>query len=467
MISERFNKAIRAYEDNIPPIAQTRLINDELPPVGMDSDGIVEHESRRDRDIQPHPRAASTEAARMPSPPAEEVESLDVVAEVLQQESHPSDTATITSVSTASFVISMFGEDDISHNHPPMSARARPTCSTTLSDVDVNTTPSISTQSDCAVAQKSAQESLGFADESAVETGTKYKSHKVLLAGLYDKNNQVFEKRSRSSVNSVCSHEPPTQRPRRGGSIKGDNVGAGDSTIDEKTDDFADAGEESESQVAMMCESIASISVDGTGTRSFKSKGRRQQATPEKGLFATSNKSTTQPRPTMSVPRLGIGPIANPHRNDVLCEGHIIDLFDNVQFRKVMVAHKKEYLFKTTTIERVRIAVRIVELIRAKDPQGRFLEIDGDTGLWFDIGDIEAISRTGQALRRALAGDASSTTNYSETVVALDQLLRIFNRTEISSVSSISGSSKQSSNVTNMSQSMAAASLSSDGISHP
>jgi len=128
-------------------------------------------------------------------------------------------------------------------------------------------------------------------------------------------------------------------------------------------------------------------------------------------------KSTAQPRPVLNVPPRGIGPIANPNENDVLCGrgGRINSHAGNVKFRDVINARKKEYLAPTTKkLEKAHIAAAIVNDIRAMDPPGRFLKEDRDTHLWFDIGDAKAIKKTGQALREdapdirhELEGDSS------------------------------------------------------------
>lgn len=113
-------------------------------------------------------------------------------------------------------------------------------------------------------------------------------------------------------------------------------------------------------------------------------------------------KSTAQPRPVLNIPPRGIGPIADPNENDVLCGrgGRINSHAGNVQFREVIQSRKKEYLAPTTKkLEKAHIAAAIVNEIRGMNPPGRFLKEDRDTGLWFDIGDAKAIKKTGQALR--------------------------------------------------------------------
>eukprot|EP00934_Nitzschia_sp_Nitz4_P007855 Nitzschia sp. Nitz4//scaffold337_size18511//2857//4623//NITZ4_008779-RA/size18511-processed-gene-0.7-mRNA-1//-1//CDS//3329548307//7845//frame0 len=139
----------------------------------------------------------------------------------------------------------------------------------------------------------------------------------------------------------------------------------------------------------------------------YRKKQRRQAAADVvESIWNNDNnngrKSTAQPRPQITVPPRGIGPIVDPNNNDVLCGrgGRINSHTGNVQFRDIINSKKKEYLAPSTKkLEKAHIAAAIVYDIRAMDPPGRFLKEDRDTGLWFDIGDVKAIKKTGQALR--------------------------------------------------------------------
>lgn len=72
----------------------------------------------------------------------------------------------------------------------------------------------------------------------------------------------------------------------------------------------------------------------------------------------------------------------------------------NVQFRDIVNDTKKDYLAKSTKkLEKAHIAAGVVQQIRNMDPPGRFLKEDGDSGMWYDIGDAKAIKKVGQALR--------------------------------------------------------------------
>lgn len=111
--------------------------------------------------------------------------------------------------------------------------------------------------------------------------------------------------------------------------------------------------------------------------------------------------STAQPRPRVAIPAYGIGPIACPTQNDVLSGrgGRINAHAGNVQFRQILVGKKKTYLGKETKkLAKAFIAFDVVEQIRHLNPPGRFLKQDHN-GLWWDIGDIRAIKKVGQALR--------------------------------------------------------------------
>jgi len=124
---------------------------------------------------------------------------------------------------------------------------------------------------------------------------------------------------------------------------------------------------------------------------------------------ASDRKSTAQPRPVLNVPPRGIGPITDPNENDVLCGrgGRINSHAGNVQFRDIIHSKKKEYLAPSTKkLKKAHIAAGIVNNIRTMDPPGRFLKEDRGTGMWFDIGDADAIKKTGQAIREQIGSRA-------------------------------------------------------------
>lgn len=138
-----------------------------------------------------------------------------------------------------------------------------------------------------------------------------------------------------------------------------------------------------------------------------KRQRRQAAAVTVESIWGNNNanmgrKSTAQPRPVLTVPPRGIGPIVDPNENDVLCGrgGRINQHTGNIRFRDVIASKKKDYLAPSTKkLEKAHIAAAIVNGIREMEPPGRFLKEDRDTGLWFDIGDAKAIKKTGQALR--------------------------------------------------------------------
>lgn len=92
--------------------------------------------------------------------------------------------------------------------------------------------------------------------------------------------------------------------------------------------------------------------------------------------------------------------IANPHPNDVLCGrgGGSNNHPGNEAFRLLVNEVKLPYV-NCPKREKPLIARRIVEAVRNQSPPGRFLQKDGETGFWNDIGDGRAREKTSQALR--------------------------------------------------------------------
>lgn len=103
------------------------------------------------------------------------------------------------------------------------------------------------------------------------------------------------------------------------------------------------------------------------------------------------------------VPARGIWTIADPNKNDVLCgrSNRLHNHAGNVQFREIVASNRMRYTSKSTKkAEKANIATHIVQQIRSMTPSGRFLKEDPKTGLWFDIGDVKAIKKVGQELRK-------------------------------------------------------------------
>lgn len=93
--------------------------------------------------------------------------------------------------------------------------------------------------------------------------------------------------------------------------------------------------------------------------------------------------------------------ISDPNKHDVLCGrgGNTFKHYGNSTYRELVNLNKKLYL-SVKKKEKCRIAQAIVEAIRYRQvPNGRFLEKEAGTGLWNDIGDEKAVSKTSQALR--------------------------------------------------------------------
>mmetsp|Transcript_5754 Transcript_5754/g.14377 ORF Transcript_5754/g.14377 Transcript_5754/m.14377 type:complete len:528 (+) Transcript_5754:156-1739(+) len=145
----------------------------------------------------------------------------------------------------------------------------------------------------------------------------------------------------------------------------------------------------------------------------------------------SARKSTAKPRPVLNIPPKGIGPIADPNVNDVLCGrgGRINSHAGNVQFRDIIHSKKKAYLAPTTKkLEKAHIAAAIVNDIRTMNPPGRFLKEEKGTGMWYDIGDAKAIKKTGQALREdapdirpAIDGEGGSSGDEKKTGMVKSQ----------------------------------------------
>ena len=97
-----------------------------------------------------------------------------------------------------------------------------------------------------------------------------------------------------------------------------------------------------------------------------------------------------------------VGTITDPNKNDVLCGrgGRINSHVGNVQFRSIIQSKKSKYLVQNTPAGKTPIVAGIVNnTIRAQNPAGCFLQLDKNTGLWFEIGDAQAYTKTGQGLR--------------------------------------------------------------------
>jgi len=100
-------------------------------------------------------------------------------------------------------------------------------------------------------------------------------------------------------------------------------------------------------------------------------------------------------------PKYG-GPVRQPNSNDVLSgRGRHIDTHDgNVYFRHLVATYRETYLSPDTKKrDKVIIANQLVKEIRNMNPAGRFLEKDKADGRWYEIGDVRARKKAGQAMR--------------------------------------------------------------------
>lgn len=92
--------------------------------------------------------------------------------------------------------------------------------------------------------------------------------------------------------------------------------------------------------------------------------------------------------------------------NDVLCGrgGRVNSHSGNVKFRMLVREHRDTYLSKKTKkLDKVKIADKIVNIIRNRNPPGRFLKESNDDTEdgWYDIGDFKAGKKAGQAMRES------------------------------------------------------------------
>lgn len=96
--------------------------------------------------------------------------------------------------------------------------------------------------------------------------------------------------------------------------------------------------------------------------------------------------------------------IRTPHPHDVLAGrgGGINSHEGNKVFREHVKVFKNAYNLAACKAEKARVARKVVELVQAQNPPGRFLQRDSDTGVgsyWTEIDDAKAMAKTSQALR--------------------------------------------------------------------
>ena len=126
------------------------------------------------------------------------------------------------------------------------------------------------------------------------------------------------------------------------------------------------------------------------------------------------------------------GIVLEPNKNDVLSGrgGRINAHPGNVQFRDLVKQYRGIYLSpETKKLEKVKVATKLVDIVRSMDPPGRFLKED-ENG-WVEIGDARARKKAGQAMRekadeishvQANSPATNSTYNYIATSLSPQQL---------------------------------------------
>lgn len=95
------------------------------------------------------------------------------------------------------------------------------------------------------------------------------------------------------------------------------------------------------------------------------------------------------------------GSIHSVSKNDVLCGrgSGPNDHCGNVAFRDFVSARRREYLNTSTRAQKARIAREIVDVVKALNPPGRFLEKATETS-WNEASEEKALEKVKQALRQ-------------------------------------------------------------------
>merc|ERR1712038_474038 len=114
------------------------------------------------------------------------------------------------------------------------------------------------------------------------------------------------------------------------------------------------------------------------------------------------NKTTTAPPPSALYD--SSSRIRQPNANDVLLGrgGSINNYPGNVAFRSIVSEQKNAYNLSTNKNQKSAISQSIVDQIHGLVPPGRFLMKDESVyggGLWVEVDNAKALSKTSQALR--------------------------------------------------------------------
>jgi len=130
--------------------------------------------------------------------------------------------------------------------------------------------------------------------------------------------------------------------------------------------------------------------------------------------------------PMMNYTEYPLKDIHEPHAHDVLCGrgGGTNNHIGNSHWRMLVAANKQLYITLPKR-QKMLLSRSIVNAVRSQNPPGRFLQKDGKTKLWFDVGDQRAQEKTSQALREgapdirkkvmASKGDTPSNTTTAST----------------------------------------------------
>jgi len=129
--------------------------------------------------------------------------------------------------------------------------------------------------------------------------------------------------------------------------------------------------------------------------------------------------------------------IRNPHPHDVLGgRGNAAKLHSgNVFFRKLVSRRKTEYRMFAHPYERKEVSLKIFEEIKALNPPGRFLVLQGNE--WFEINEPKALGKISQALRELV------TNNRDLDVETLKNMSRRYSLPKLAVPSGSSNSTKR------------------------
>lgn len=108
----------------------------------------------------------------------------------------------------------------------------------------------------------------------------------------------------------------------------------------------------------------------------------------------------TMAAPHINYSNYSLKDIPQPHPHDVLCGrgGGTNNHIGNSHWRMLVAANKQLYITLPKR-QKMLLSRSIVNAVRSQNPPGRFLQKDGKSNLWFDVGDQRAQEKTSQALR--------------------------------------------------------------------